>query len=118
LQSEPPDANLADSALRIDLIRLRLAVGSLGEQVKPAWWQSSFLGPNAAPFLDPIFGPKRLGAQYRGVTEAARLVHDDRIGIGRVVHLFRLSELMEQLLTAEFRSPLGRVDKVPDPQPD
>ena len=35
-------------------------------------------------------------AQYHGVTEAARRVHDEHIGIGRVFHLFRLPEVVEQ----------------------
>lgn len=104
LQPDPLDVPPADPALRLDYVRLRLAVGSLGERVEPAWFQSGFMEGNAAPFLDPIFGPKRLGAQYSGVTEAARLVHDDRIGVGRVLHLFRLPELIEQLLAAEIIS--------------
>ena len=37
-------------------------------------------------------------AQFNGVTEAARKVHDERIGVGRVFHLFRLPESTEQAL--------------------
>jgi len=35
-------------------------------------------------------------AQYNGVREAARRLHDEQIGIGNVFHLFRLPEEMEQ----------------------
>ena len=37
-----------------------------------------------------------LQARYEGVVEEARRVHDERIGVGRVFHPFRLPELMEQ----------------------
>jgi hypothetical protein len=37
-------------------------------------------------------------AQYHGVQEAASRVHDEHIGIGRVYHLFRLPEHVEQAL--------------------
>ena len=35
-------------------------------------------------------------AQVSGVTRAASLVHDERIGVGQVYHLFRLPEDLEQ----------------------
>ncbi len=85
------------------IVALRLAVGLLGEQEQSAWWPSSFLGPHAQTFLNPIFGGKTRMAQYNGVTEAACLVHDERIGVGRVFHLYRLPEMIEQWIANAFQ---------------
>jgi hypothetical protein len=85
------------------LLALRLAVGLLGEQGQSAWWSSNFLGRHAQAFLDPIFGSKTRMAQYHGVTEAACRVHDERIGVGRVFHLYRLPDAIEQRISDAFR---------------
>jgi hypothetical protein len=84
-------------------VGLRLAVGFLGEQEQAAWWPSMFLGRHAHAFLNPIFGGKTRIAQYHGVTEAACRVHDESIGVGRVFHLFRLPESIEQLISSAFQ---------------
>lgn len=78
------------------IIRLRLAVGFLGESAQPPWWNSGFLARTAEAFLNPVFGRASGRAQYHGVTEAACRIHDDRIGVGRAFHLFRLPEAVEQ----------------------
>ena len=80
------------------IVGLRLAVGLLGEQEQSAWWPSGFLGRHAQAFLGPVFGSKTRMAQYHGVTEAACRIHDEKIGVGRVFHLFRLPESIEQRL--------------------
>jgi hypothetical protein len=85
------------------IVGVRLAVGLLGEQEQSAWWPSSFLGRHAQAFLNPIFGSKTRMAQYNGVTEAACRVHDERIGVGRVFHLYRLPETIEQRITDAFQ---------------
>jgi hypothetical protein len=85
------------------ILALRLAVGLLGEQEQSAWWPSSFLGRHAQTFLTPIFGSKTRMAQYNGVTEAACRVHDERIGVGRVFHLYRLPETIEQWISNPFQ---------------
>jgi hypothetical protein len=77
---------------------LRLAVGLLGEQVQPAWWPSAFLGATSKPFLSPVFPKTTILAQCRGVTRAAARIHDERIGVGSVFHLFRLPEDIEQAI--------------------
>src|SRR5262245_40507807 len=51
--------------------------------------QESFL-------LDPVFARTSKLAQYHGVREAARRLHDEHIGLGRVFHLFRLPEEVER----------------------
>ena len=74
---------------------LRMAVGYLGEKSQNNWWSSSFLAPQAKTYLSPIYPRTVALAQYRGVTEAALLVHDEFIGIGKNYHLFRLPEAIE-----------------------
>jgi hypothetical protein len=78
------------------LAKLRAVIGYLGEREQYAWWQSAFFSPDSPRFLAPAFGRTVLLAQCVGVARAAGLVHDERIGVGRVYHLFRLPEDMEQ----------------------
>ena len=85
------------------IVGLRLAVGLLGEREQSAWWPSGFLGRHAQAFLNPVFGSKTRMAQYRGVTEAACRIHDERIGVGRVFHLYRLPETIEQQMAAALQ---------------
>lgn len=80
------------------LAKLRAVVGYLGEREQYAWWQSSFFSPASHAFLAPVFGRTQVLAQVNGVTSAASLVHDERIGIGQVYHLFRLPEDIEQAI--------------------
>ena len=86
-----------------DALKLRLLVGFLGEREQAAWWQSGFLSPTSGAFLSPIFSRTMQLSRYTGVSEAARRVHDERIGVGRVFHLFRLPEAIEQQLFEELR---------------
>lgn len=83
-----------------ELLHLRLLILSLGEKPYFNWWSTMFLGKTSEAFLLPIF-PRtlRLG-QYHAVKEAAQRVHDEHIGVGRVFHLFRLPEEIEQDLFA------------------
>jgi hypothetical protein len=82
------------------LATLRAVVGLLGEQAQSSYWSSSFFDAGSKSFLAPVFPRTQILAQYRGVTSAAAIVHDDRIGVGDVFHLFRLPEDMEQGLHA------------------
>ncbi len=84
-----------DSLLDV-LATLRATVGYLGEREQFGWWQSSFFSSMSGTFLKPVFGKTALMAQCQGVTQAAARVHDVRIGVGDVYHLFRLPEDMEQ----------------------
>ena len=79
-----------------DLATLRAVVGFLGEADQFNWWKSAFFSSVSQAFLKPIYPRTILVAQGAGVTMAAALAHDDRIGIGDVYHLFRLPEDMEQ----------------------
>jgi hypothetical protein len=94
------------------IARLRLLVGFLGEKSQFNWWPSSFFTPSSRAFLSPIFSKTVFIAQYQGVKEAASRVHDERIGVGTVYHLFRLPENVEQALfnslhDPQFADPLG-----------
>lgn len=92
-------------SLLATLAQLRAAVGFLGERDQHGWWQSTFLSAGSKPFLAPVFGRTLALAQCAGVTQAAALVHDERIGVGRVFHLFRLPEDMEQGIHRALRDP-------------
>lgn len=78
------------------LSKIRAVVGYLGEREQYAWWSSSFFSPSSQAFLSPVFSRTRLLTQVNGVTRAASIVHDERIGVGQVYHLFRLPEDIEQ----------------------
>lgn len=87
---------MRDSLELDQLITLQLVVGFLGERDQAAWWDSGFLTSASEAFLSPVFARTTPLARYAGVKEAARRVHDERIGIGRVFHLFHLPESIEQ----------------------
>ena len=89
------------------VMRLRVAVGYLGEKDQKGWWTSSFLSPTSKPFLSPVFPRTFALAQLHGVTAAAAAVHDDRIGVGDVFHLFRLPEGMEESLHRLGNEPIS-----------
>jgi hypothetical protein len=78
-----------------NIIEVRMQVGFLGEANQYNWWSSNFVAPTSNAFLSPVFKRTGLLAKYNGVCEAARRVHDERIGIGDVAHLFRLPEPLE-----------------------
>mgnify|MGYP003676601290 CR=1 FL=1 len=80
----------------LDLIRLRLLVGYLGEKAQFGWWPTEFFGGTSEAFLSPVFSKTADLARYNGVLEAARRLHDDHIGVGQVVHLFRFPAVVEQ----------------------
>ena len=79
-----------------NLAAKRIVIGYLGEREQLGWWQSSFFTNGSDSFFSPVFARTQFLAQYNGVSHAARLVHDERIGVGHVYHLFRLPEDMEQ----------------------
>lgn len=78
------------------VLKLRAAVGFLGEQAPARHWSSAFFASSSRSFLSPLFSRTLALSQLRGVTAAAARVHDDRIGVGEVYHLFRLPEEIEQ----------------------
>ena len=88
----------ANDSVAEQIVELRLFIGLLGERDNAGWWASGFMSATSSAFLVPTFGSRILHARYQGVSEAARRVHDERIGVGRAFHVFRLPEAMEQQL--------------------
>jgi hypothetical protein len=102
----------ADRLQRI--ANLRVLVGYLGEKAQFGWWPTEFYTPSSAAFLSPVFARTAPLAQYHGVKEAARRVHDEHIGVGRVFHLFRLPETLEQSLFEWLQEPACAAAAHPD----
>jgi hypothetical protein len=82
--------------LPVLIAELRLLVGFLGEKSQFDWWGSNFLGASSAAFLMHPYPRTTLLAQYHGVCEAALLVHDEYIGVGKNYHLYRLPDSVER----------------------
>ena len=88
-------------------LHLRLLIGYLGEAPHFGWWQTTLLQSTSRPFLDPVFARTSKLAQYHGVREAARRLHDEHVGLGRVFHLFRLPEEVERDLHKRIEEQVG-----------
>lgn len=88
------------------LLQVRLLVGFLGERAQFAWWPTAFYGASSQLFLEPVFSKTSRLAQYHGVLEAARRLHDEHLSVGSY-HLFRLPEEVEQDLHAIMQSSVG-----------
>jgi hypothetical protein len=96
---------MGQSPLRT-LLQLRLLVGFLGERAQYAWWPTAFYEPPSRSFVEPVFTKTSRLAQYHGVLEAARRLHDDHLNVGSY-HLFRLPEEIEQDLHAMVQGSVG-----------
>lgn len=79
-----------------DLITLRTIVGFLGESPQFDWWDTNFLSETGLQFLAINFPRSAFSAGCNSVTEAAKRLHDERIGKGSVYHLFRLPTYSEE----------------------
>src|SRR5471032_2628103 len=88
------------------LVQLRLLVGFLGERAQFAWWPPAFYESSGRLFLEPVFSKTAHLAQYHGVLEAARRLHDEHLSVGSY-HLFRLTEEVEQDLHAMLQDSVG-----------
>lgn len=88
------------------LLKMRMLVGFLGERAQCAWWPTAFYEASSRFFLEPVFPKTSRLAQYHGVLEAARQLHDEHLSVGSY-HLFRLPEEVEQDLHAIVRSSVG-----------
>lgn len=86
------------------ILNIRLLVGFLGERAQNAWWPTSFYEKSSRLFLEPVFSGAFHLAQYHGVLEAARRLHDEHLSV-RSFHLFRLREEVEQDLHKMVQSP-------------
>lgn len=77
------------------LLKLRTFVAYLGEKDQFNWWDTSFLGATGLKLLGINFPRSYLSAGINSAAEAAKAVHDSRIGRGRVFHLCRLPAELE-----------------------
>jgi len=99
------------------IIRLRLLVGFLGEKRQANWWDCGFLDPTGRRFLETTFPRTFALACIRSTSEAARFVHDSRIGRVGVFHLFRLPVDVEDQVEAHISElPYEYVGKVTSSQ--
>jgi hypothetical protein len=88
------------------LMELRSLVGFLGERPQYSWWPTTFFGDYSLRSLEFVAPKTFLLAQYHGVVEAARKLHDEHLNVGSY-HLFRLPEEVEQDLHAMMQSRVG-----------
>ena len=79
-----------------DLITLRTIVGFLGENPQFCWWDTNFLSQTGLQFLAINFPRSAFSAGCNSVTEAAKRLHDERIGKSGVYHLFRFPTYSEE----------------------
>ncbi len=77
------------------ILKTRMLVAYLGERAQHAWWPTAFYEASGRLFLEPVFSKTSRLAQYHGVLEAARRLHDEHLSVGSY-HLFRLPEEVEQ----------------------
>lgn len=80
------------------ITRLRFLVGFLGEKNQGHWWDTSFMNTTGLRFLNNTFPRTTLSAAFVSTSEAARSVHDLRIGRVSVFHLFRFPAELEDAL--------------------
>lgn len=90
---------LAKSAQIIDLfVRLRLAVGYLGQRKMSGWWDCDMHDTTGLRFLENVFPRTFRAAALRSTNEAACRVHDQALGRVGSYHLFRLPPALEDHL--------------------
>jgi hypothetical protein len=93
----------------VSLLELRVAVAFLGEKGNNGWWQTQFLQPTGQRFLEFIYPRTVFAAAVNAAAEAAKSFHDQRIGKGRVFHLFRFPFSVELHVHQQLLSDTARV---------
>lgn len=89
------------------LLEMRMLVGFLGERAQCGWWPTAFYEFSSKNFLEPVYSKTLRLAQYHGVLEAARRLHDEHLSVGSY-HLFRLTEEVEQDLHSILQSDIKK----------
>lgn len=84
-------------------ITLRVLVSFLGEKNQFGWWDTSLLDKTGQRFLEVNFPRSGFSAGLTSATEAAKQLHDSRIGKGHVFHLFRMLTTFEEKLFYESK---------------
>jgi len=78
------------------IAQIRVLVAFLGEKQQCSWWETSFLRDTGLHYLRFNFPRTAFLAGVTSVSEAARKLHDERVGKGMVYHLFRLPFNIEE----------------------
>ena len=92
----------------VNVLKLRLLVGFLGEKKQFNWWDTTFLDSTGQRFLETVFPRTAFEAGLRCATEAARLVHDAQIGRVGAYHLFRFPVEIEDAIEGQVAKQLDR----------
>jgi hypothetical protein len=87
------------------LLCLRTIVAALGERTTPPRWRTQFLTDFGLRAMARVFPRTPVHAALVSVFAAARLEHDQRIGLGKRYHLFRLPESLERAVLDVISEP-------------
>lgn len=90
------------SPLAAKAISLRAAVAFLGERAQAGWWDSDFLSKVGFQYLGLVFPRTTAAAALSSASEVACGIHDERIGRGKVAHLFRMPPELEIVLQRDL----------------
>lgn len=77
------------------ILTIRWLVLKLGQSDGASWWSCSFLSNVGERFLSTPFPRSSFWSALHASTIAAARHHDERIGTGGTVHLFRLGQDVE-----------------------
>lgn len=99
-----------DRRLAHQLLNLRTIIAALGEISPSPWWRTQFLSDAGLRATCRIFPRTALSAAVNSVSEAARLDHDRKVGVGRRYHLFRLPTEWEEAVTAILEEPEHQIE--------
>ena len=92
LQTSPGSSSMTSDAT-LDLLKLRIAVGALGE--RRGWWETSACRPEHKAVFMQLFPRTWRLASMNATAEAAKLVHQRSV-TNRSQHLFRFHTELEQ----------------------
>lgn len=94
--SQPPTSPRALSRVDLQLLlQIRLLILALGQNDAANWWACTFLNSAGGRFLTTPFPRSGFWAAFHASSLAAARHHDERIGTGGTVHLFRLGQEIE-----------------------
>ncbi len=79
-------------------LKLRVIVCYLGEKNQLNWWDTNLLNPTGEQFMTLTFPRSTFLSSVITVTEAAKNLHDAKVGKGKIYHLFRLPYFFEEKL--------------------
>jgi hypothetical protein len=94
IQTAAPSGSLPRVDLQL-LLKIRLLALALGQKEAANWWSCSFLTSSGGRFLATPFPRSAFWAACHASSLAAARHHDERIGAGGTVHLFRLGQEVE-----------------------